>query len=52
MEKKVFNLFTVDQFEKEQDFLHQMSLKGWHFSSYKNLHYHFEQGSLSIIPIV
>lgn len=44
MEKKVFKFITVDQLEKEQEFLHDMALKGWHFTSYKNLRYHFEQG--------
>ena len=43
MEKKVFKFITVDQLEKEQEFLHDMDLKGWHFKYYKNLKYHFEQ---------
>ena len=43
MEKKVFKFITVDQLEKEQEFLHDMDLKGWHFKCYKNLRYHFEQ---------
>ncbi|MEG0288808.1 MAG: DUF2812 domain-containing protein [Carnobacterium sp.] len=44
MEKKVFKFITVDQLEKEQDFLHNMVLEGWHFSKYKNFQYKFEQG--------
>lgn len=32
MEKKVFKFITVDQLEKEQDFLHRMALEGWHFT--------------------
>ena len=43
MEKKVFKFITVDQLEKEQKYLHEMDLKGWHFKCYKNLRYHFEQ---------
>lgn len=44
MEKKVFKFITVDQLDKEQDFLHRMALEGWHFTKYKNLRYHFEEG--------
>lgn len=44
MEKKVLKFFTVDNFEKEEVFLRQMSLKGWHFTHYKGLKYCFEKG--------
>lgn len=44
MEKKIFKFITVDNYEKEEAFLHQMSLKGWHFKEYKGLRYHFVKG--------
>lgn len=31
--KKVIKLFTVDDFEKEEEYLREMSLKGWHVLS-------------------
>ena len=44
MEKKAFKFITVDNIEKEEDFLHQMSLEGWHFTKYKGMRYHFIKG--------
>ncbi|WP_430536424.1 DUF2812 domain-containing protein [Listeria rocourtiae] len=43
MTKKVFKLITVDNVEKEEAFLEEMASKGWFFSKYALLRYHFEQ---------
>lgn len=45
MEKKVFKFITVDNFEKEEQFLRDMSLEGWHFTHYEGLNYYFEKGT-------
>ncbi|MBC1501338.1 DUF2812 domain-containing protein [Listeria weihenstephanensis] len=44
MTKKVFKFITVDNVEKEEAFLDEMASKGWFFSKYASLQYHFEQG--------
>ncbi|EUJ25380.1 DUF2812 domain-containing protein [Listeria cornellensis] len=44
MTKKVFKFITVDNVEKEEAFLEEMANKGWFFSKYASLRYHFEQG--------
>lgn len=44
MEKKVIKFITVDNFEKEETYLEQMSKKGWHFVKYEGLRYFFESG--------
>lgn len=44
MEKKVLKFITVDHFEKEEIYLEQMAKKGWHFTKFEKLHYHFESG--------
>ncbi|WP_208559282.1 DUF2812 domain-containing protein [Marinilactibacillus kalidii] len=44
MKKSVYKFITVDNYEKEECFLKEMALKGWHFTHYKGLRYHFEQG--------
>ncbi len=45
MEKKVIKFITVDNFEKEERFLREMSSKGWHFTRYETLRYFFEQST-------
>ncbi len=45
MEKKVSKFFTVDNFEKEEQFLIEMASKGWYFTHYENLKYHFQQAA-------
>lgn len=45
MEKKVFRAFTVDNFEKEETFLRDMSSKGWHFKRYQGMRYFFEEST-------
>ena len=36
--------FTADNYEKEELFLTQMASKGWHFSGFAFIFYHFEKG--------
>lgn len=43
MEKKKFKVFTVDNFEKEEEYLREMSQQGWHFKNYKGLKYTFKK---------
>lgn len=44
MEKKVIKFITADNFEKEENYLEEMSKKGWHFTKYKDFRYFFESG--------
>ncbi|MBC2327951.1 DUF2812 domain-containing protein [Listeria booriae] len=44
MEKRMFRFFTVDDYEKEQRFLQDMTSKGWYFKAYKGFRYYFEKG--------
>ncbi|GEQ32874.1 hypothetical protein B795N_07560 [Marinilactibacillus psychrotolerans] len=37
MEKKVIKFITADNFEKEENYLEEMSKKGWHFTNYYSL---------------
>jgi Protein of unknown function (DUF2812) len=41
---KKFRPFTVDQFEKEQEYFEEMSSKGFHFENYKFPFYKFKEG--------
>ncbi|MDN6640505.1 MAG: DUF2812 domain-containing protein [Tetragenococcus halophilus] len=41
--KKVFKIFTVDNFEKEEIYLRKMAKKGWQFKKYQGLKYYFEK---------
>ena len=36
--------FTADNYEKEEIFLTQMASRGWHFSGFAFIFYHFEKG--------
>lgn len=42
--KHVFKIFTPDNYEKEEKFLREMSLRGWHFVSFSVFLYKFEKG--------
>lgn len=39
----MFPFFTVDDYEKEQEFLQDMTSKGWYLKDYKGFRYYFEK---------
>lgn len=41
--KKVFRLFTIVDFEKEEDYLRKMQQQGWKFTGYRYGLFHFEE---------
>lgn len=49
MHKTIYKFITVDNYEKEEIFLKDMSLKGWHFFQFKGLKYYFEKKTLENI---
>lgn len=42
--KSVFRIFTADNYDKEEEFLREMSLEGWHFRALNLFWYEFEKG--------
>jgi len=42
--KKVWRFFTPDNYDKEEEFLTEMSRQGWHFKNLRLFIYEFEKG--------
>ena len=42
--KTVWRFFTPDDYDKEEEFLTEMSRQGWHFISFRVFVYKFEKG--------